>query len=619
MTSTPAVGGSAGTAEGAGPARSALVTLAVGVVLADSSIVTLGLPDILQEFDASVMGVAWVLISFNLALALVALPAATVVRRRGPAGLWRAGILTFATASLACALAPSLEALIAARCVQAIGGAAVVAAALDLLVTGHGNERGGRLWAIAGIVGAAVGPGVGGALTQLVSWQSIFVVQVPLAALVLAAPAAGRHVRGAATRGKAPVATAVALTLVSAALTAALFLLVILLTEGWQQSPLRAALIVSVMPVAALAAGPLTRMVSGDLRLAAAGAVLLAGGLAALGVLPGSVAGWTVVPQILIGVGLGLALAGLISRALVGAGGGSLASGGAWVIVARHAGVVVGLLLLTPVFTADLKDEQVSAERAGAAVLLDAPLPPGIKLDLAKAVTERIKQSGGRLPDLQPAFDSLDPDPQDRAAYARLQTDLDDEIRASTTAAFHRSFLLAAVLALLALAPVAVAGRTLALGVPALTALVAAAGLVGGYLGLRGGPYQPRKASDPCEPRPWRNPQGADEIAQQVSISVLDGAACRMRVPREELALALATKDSRKAFQRERRINNALLADALRAGLRRAVADAERAKALSGLELSLARAAIDRLPVGALLDIARNGELQQALKGLLGG
>ena len=107
------------------------------------------------------------------------------------------------------------------------------------------------------------------------------------------------------------MAPLVALTLASAALSAALFLLVILLIEGWRHSPGEAALAVTVMPVAALLAGGWARA-HHRLVPAIAGMLLVAGGLAALGYLPGAAVAWTFAPQVAIGAGLGLALATLI-------------------------------------------------------------------------------------------------------------------------------------------------------------------------------------------------------------------------------------------------------------------------------------------------------------------
>ena len=82
--------------------RVAALALAVGLVLADSSIVVLALPEIYRDFDISVNGVIWVLVSFNLVLALAAVPAALVARRVGPARAAAVGLALFAGAGLAC-------------------------------------------------------------------------------------------------------------------------------------------------------------------------------------------------------------------------------------------------------------------------------------------------------------------------------------------------------------------------------------------------------------------------------------------------------------------------------------------------------------------------------------
>ena len=608
-----------------------MVALAVGIVLADSSVVTLGLPGVLREFRADVTDVAWVLTSFNLVLAIVALPAAALVRRTSVIAAWRLGIVAFAAASLACALAPSLGVLVAARCAQAVGGAAVIAAALELLVAQRGQAAGSRVWAAAGIAGAAIGPALGGALTELFSWQAIFAAQVPLALVAVLRPLSRdvAVVPGAASLGRptpgdsGTAAPTVALALVSAALTAALFLLVILLTEGLRHSPLRAAAIVSVMPLAALATAVLARRFAGEQRLAAAGAVALAGGLAALGLLPGAQAGWTLAPQVLIGVGLGLTLVVLTRRALgaTAAGGadvdpGQLARRGAWTITARHAGVVVGLLVLTPVFASALQDEQLSAERAGTAKLLDARISPALKIDLADAVATTIERSGGRLPDLGPAFASQQPAPEDRRAYALLERDLTDEVHRAATHAFSTSFLVAAALALLALIPI-VLTRGTAGAAGLLAAIALAAALCGTYVARGGGSYKPLSARDPCQPRAWPTTKDLSQVAEQIGLSALDGAACNLRVTREELTLALASTDRRVAFLREHHIDDTVLGAALRDGLRRAIADARRAGALTQSQAALARGAADGLPLDALISIARGGK--RGLDALLAG
>ena len=114
-----------------GPSRQAIaLALAVGLVLADSSIVVLALPDIYRSLDVSVSGVVWVLVAFNLVLAICAVPAAYAARRLGPARSTVAGLLVFGAASLVCGISASLPLLLGARCVQAVGGAAAVCGAL---------------------------------------------------------------------------------------------------------------------------------------------------------------------------------------------------------------------------------------------------------------------------------------------------------------------------------------------------------------------------------------------------------------------------------------------------------------------------------------------------------
>ena len=100
-----------------------LLAVTVALVLADSAVVTLALPAILRHLDTTVGQVAWVLIAFNLVLALVAVPTAMSATRVQPRVFAAVGIAAFAGSSAWCALAGSIDVLIAARCLQALGGA----------------------------------------------------------------------------------------------------------------------------------------------------------------------------------------------------------------------------------------------------------------------------------------------------------------------------------------------------------------------------------------------------------------------------------------------------------------------------------------------------------------
>jgi MFS family permease len=443
-----------------GRSRAALA-VAVGLVLADSSVVVLALPEIYRELDVSVSAVTWVLVAFNLVLALAAVPAAHAAVSLGPARITVAGLAVFAAASLACGLASGIGVLIAARCVQAVGGAAAVCASLELLPAVTGSERrAAATWAAAGAAGAALGPGIGGLLTELVSWQSIFLVQVPVALLV-ALPIVGafgaERISAKQRAGRPHLAANLALGLVSAALAAALFLVVLLLIEGWRLSPIGAAAAVTVMPIAAVLAAPLARRVADVNARAATGVILVGGGLAGLGLLPHASVALTFPPQALVGVGLALTLSALTQSALAGRA--PQAIHGGWTITARHAGVVAGLLVLTPLFTADLETERDDAQQAGTAALLDASIPPTEKVALANRISDRIQEEGDKVPDLGPAFEPLPSDPEERAATIELRTSIEDEVDSAATHAFSRSFLLAAAFAVAALLPIVLARR----------------------------------------------------------------------------------------------------------------------------------------------------------------
>ena len=434
--------------------RSGLLGLAVALALADSSVVTLALPDIVSRFGVSITDVAWVLISYNLVLAAAAVPAAQLVRK-GPRLLCAAGLVVFAGASLACGLASSFPVLLAGRCGQAAGAALVVATALVLLgELAASEQRAAHTWARAGILGAALGPAIGGILTQLAGWEAIFLVQAPVALLPLVAlwrlPVRTRV--AVTTAGRPHTGANLALLLGSAALSAALFLLVILLVNGWSIDPAAAGVIVTLMPLAAIAAGRLAPAVENRVVRAATGFILIAGGLAALGLLPHAGWGWTVAPQLLVGAGLGLTVAALTEQALAGRA--HQAVHGGWTIASRHAGIVLGLLVLTPVFTHELAHNQEQAKRAGAAIVLDSAIEPLHKISVAREVLRTVDDAGGRLPDIRPVFEA-NADAADAGELRRVGAELQQQLERAVTSAFGPPFLVASLFALAALAAVA--------------------------------------------------------------------------------------------------------------------------------------------------------------------
>ena len=438
--------------------RTAAISLAVGLVLADSSIAVLALPALYRELGVDLADLHWVLTTFNVALALAAIPAARIVRSLRPGRAFAAGLVLFAIASAACAAAPSFGALLAFRAVQALGGAAVVVAALELLPPlVRSRTRGVAVWVGAGAVGAAVGPAVGGVLTEVISWRAVFAVQVPLALVPLGLVRGLRSTLVPTPKSiRPPIAPNIALALVSAALAAPLFLVVLLLVEGWGLSPIAAASAVSVLPLAAVVTAPLVRHVRGVRERAAAGAILVAGGLGGLALLPRAGWAWTLPPQALVGAGLALAITAVTEAALAGR---ETPVNAGITIAVRHAGVVLGLLLLSPLLVADLDRQRGAAERAGTARLLDAPVSPRTKLRLARAIGDRLDATPGRIPKLQPAFRSVASDAGERPALAKLEHDLDDVVDRAVTSTFTRPFALAAALALAALVPIALPRR----------------------------------------------------------------------------------------------------------------------------------------------------------------
>lgn len=149
--------------------------------------------------------------------------------------------------------------------------------------------------------------------------------------------------------------------------------------------------------------------------------------------------------------------------------------------------------------------------------------------------------------------------------------------------------------------------------------LIAAVLLLGIYLAAGGSSYTPEKIQDPCKHRAWTNPEGLQEIAQQFTLSALDGAACKLGVSREVLARALATPEGRERFSERYDVGDAQLARAVRAGLLRAVDDAEEAGALSPLLAGPVRETVRSIPLDRAIELINNAEtLLDGAQGILG-
>ncbi len=163
-----------------------LLVTAVAVFMSflDVTIVNIAFPDIERSFpDASLGGLSWILNAYNVVFAALLVPAGRIADRVGRRRMFLGGVLVFLAASLVCAAAPSVEVLVAARVVQAAGGAALVPASLALLLPEFPLEQRATataLWGATGAVAAATGPSLGGVLVDATSWRWVFLVNLAI-------------------------------------------------------------------------------------------------------------------------------------------------------------------------------------------------------------------------------------------------------------------------------------------------------------------------------------------------------------------------------------------------------------------------------------------------------
>jgi predicted MFS family arabinose efflux permease len=428
------------------------VAASVAVAFADSSIVVLALPDLYAAFGATIQGIAWVITSYNVAVVVGAAALVPLVRRLDTALLARAGLGVFMAASIACAASDNLTWLIVARSVQGLGAALLLTAALPLLgaLTGS-HARGAAIWTAAGTFGAALGPALGGALTQAFDWRAIFVAQAPIAGLALVATS-GTHLESLprpvqVRRGLDAAKADLGLAFVFGALVGALFLSVLLVVTVWGLSPIAGAGVVSALPLAAVGIRPLAARLPAT-EAVGGGGVLLAAGLAAIALLP------TTSPLLLAaalgfcGAGIGLAVPTLSAQALAGE---AILRSGAVTVGARHAGLVLALAIVAPLLAVSLERGGDRAVLAGTEAILDANVPVRTKVPLAIDLDREIERGqSGEIPDLDGVFDRHGAGSD--ARLRELQESLVGTLEAVLTRSFRPGFAVAALLALLAAA-----------------------------------------------------------------------------------------------------------------------------------------------------------------------
>jgi EmrB/QacA subfamily drug resistance transporter len=239
-----------------------LVCTAAFMLLLDITVVSVALPSIQRDLHASLPDLQWVTAAYALVLAVLLLPAATQGDRLGRRRLFLIGMVIFTVGSLACALATTAVSLELFRALQGVGGAVLFATATPLL---RAEFSGAALARALGAFGAtlggasAVGPLVGGVLTETLGWRSIFFVNLPIGVAAFAVGVARLRESRDPAGGRADwVGTA----LLVAALTALMFALIRGNGMGWS-SP-------TIVALFATATVALAAFVIYELRIAAA-------------------------------------------------------------------------------------------------------------------------------------------------------------------------------------------------------------------------------------------------------------------------------------------------------------------------------------------------------------
>jgi EmrB/QacA subfamily drug resistance transporter len=167
----------------------ATTILASSLAFIDGSVVNVGLPTIGASLGADAVGLQWVVNAYLLPLSALLLLGGAAGDRFGSRRLLMIGVGMFGAASIACAMAPSLGWLLAARFVQGVSAAILMPSSLAILGQSFSGEAKGRaigIWAAAGAAGGALGPVLGGWLIDAGNWRLIFLINVPLAAAAIA-------------------------------------------------------------------------------------------------------------------------------------------------------------------------------------------------------------------------------------------------------------------------------------------------------------------------------------------------------------------------------------------------------------------------------------------------
>ena len=163
--------------------------LGLFVGLIDANAINLALPAIRTDLGGGISGAQWTIDAYNITFAAVLLTAGLLGDKFGRRALLRIGLVTFIAASLACALAPTLPLLLAARAVQGVGAAVMLPQGLAITAAAFPDPieraRATAAWAIAAAMSTAIGPILGGVLTDSLGWRYIFWLNAPVGLIAL--------------------------------------------------------------------------------------------------------------------------------------------------------------------------------------------------------------------------------------------------------------------------------------------------------------------------------------------------------------------------------------------------------------------------------------------------
>src|SRR3954471_4884725 len=167
----------------------AVACLATVMLMLDISVINTALSKIAHGLDTGLSGLQWVVDAYTIPLAATVLTAGAIADRFGRRKLFIFGLLLFTLSSALCGAAGGIEMLVGSRAIQGLGASMMFATALALIsqVTPDRESRGKALAAYGAAIGAsfALGPFIGGGLTELFGWRAIFLVNIPIGAIVI--------------------------------------------------------------------------------------------------------------------------------------------------------------------------------------------------------------------------------------------------------------------------------------------------------------------------------------------------------------------------------------------------------------------------------------------------